>query len=46
MDVDEFFNIFMDRIENLMKGTKHENDIKKHFGGVLSNEFIGKSCIH
>jgi hypothetical protein len=46
MDADEFFNMFMDRLEGLIKGTKQENVIKQHFGGVLSNEFICKGCPH
>jgi ubiquitin carboxyl-terminal hydrolase 9/24 len=46
MDVDEFFNMLMDRIENTVKGTEQENFIKQHFGGVLSNEFICKGCPH
>lgn len=46
MDADEFFLMFMDRLENLIKGTKQENFIKQHFGGVLSNELICKGCPH
>ena len=46
MDADEFFNMFMDRLENLIKGTKQENVIKQHFGGILSNELICKGCPH
>lgn len=45
-DVDEFFNMFLDRLENAIKGTANENFIKKHFGGVLSNELICKGCPH
>jgi len=45
-DVDEFFNMFLDKLENAVKGTSHENFIKKHFGGVLSNELICKECPH
>lgn len=44
MDVDEFFNMFMDRIEGLIKGSNNENFIKQYFGGVLSNEIICKGC--
>lgn len=29
-----------------MKNTKHGDMIKKHFGGVLSNEIISKGCEH
>lgn len=46
MDADEFLNMFLDRIENLVKGTKQENFIKETFGGVLSNELICKGCPH
>ena len=46
MDVDEFFNMFMDRLENLISGTRHDRFIKQHFGGTLSNEFICKGCPH
>lgn len=45
-DVDEFFSMFMDRYENLTKGTLHETYIKETFGGQLSNEFICKDCPH
>lgn len=40
MDSEEFFNIFMDRLENLTKDTKEQNFIKDIFGGTLSNELI------
>lgn len=46
MDVDEFFNMLMDRIENQVKGSNNRNFIKKHFGGVISNEIICKGCPH
>lgn len=46
MDADEFFNTFMDRVENQIKGTKQEHSIKNHFGGVVSNELICKGCPH
>ena len=46
MDVDEFFNMFMDRLENLTSGSGYKNFIKEHFGGYLSNEFICKGCPH
>lgn len=43
MDSEEFFNIFMDRLENLTKGTKEHHFIKDIFGGVLSNELIAEN---
>jgi ubiquitin carboxyl-terminal hydrolase 9/24 len=46
MDADEFLNMFLDRIDNLLKGTNRKKTIKKHFGGVLSNELICKGCPH
>ena len=45
-DVDEFFNILIDRIENLIKGTKEEKIMKNLFYGVFANEFICKGCPH
>jgi ubiquitin carboxyl-terminal hydrolase 9/24 len=45
-DVDEFLNMFMDRLETLTKSTIHENYLKNTFGGYLSNEFICKDCPH
>jgi hypothetical protein len=45
-DVDEFFNMLMDRIENLIKGTKEEKIMNNLFQGVLANEFICKDCPH
>eukprot|EP00742_Colponemidia_sp_Colp-10_P004877 GILJ01005210.1.p1 GENE.GILJ01005210.1~~GILJ01005210.1.p1 ORF type:complete len:2590 (-),score=405.82 GILJ01005210.1:174-7943(-) len=46
MDVDEFFNMFMDRLETLLKGSPQQNLVKDYFGGVLSNELICKGCPH
>lgn len=46
MDVDEFFNMLMDRLETQVKGSDNEQFVKKHFAGVLSNEFICKGCPH
>lgn len=46
MDVDEFFNTIMDRLENVIKPTKNEGIIKRIFGGVFSNELICKGCPH
>ena len=45
-DVDEFFNMMVDRIENLIKGKKEEKVMKNLFQGVLANEFICKDCPH
>jgi len=45
-DVDEFFKMFMDRIEGLIKGTKEEKIMNNLFQGVFANEFICKDCPH
>lgn len=45
-DVDEFFNMFMDRIECLIKGTKEEKIMNNLFQGVFANELICKDCPH
>jgi hypothetical protein len=45
-DVDEFFNMLIDRIENLTKGTKEEKVMKNLFYGVFANEFITEGCPH
>lgn len=46
MDADEFLNMFLDRLENLVKGTKQQHFIKNLFGGCVSNELICKGCPH
>ena len=46
MDADEFFSTFMDRIEELLKGSSNEELIKNHFGGLQVTEIIGKDCGH
>jgi len=46
MDVDEFFNLLIDRVESNLKGSKMEKVFKYHFGGMLTNELICKGCPH
>ncbi|CAG9315438.1 USP34_5 [Blepharisma stoltei] len=47
MDADEFFNNFMDRLENQLKGDTYEHIVKNHFGGLNTTEMIGKvTCTH
>lgn len=46
MDVDEFFNMFMDKLEFAIKGTPQEKMIQDHFGGTYANELICKGCPH
>ena len=46
MDVDEYCNLLMDRIEASIKGSPNQDFVKRNFGGILSNEIIGKTCPH
>jgi ubiquitin carboxyl-terminal hydrolase 9/24 len=46
MDVDEFYNLLMDRLEPYMKQTKYEKLFKYHFAGQTANELICKGCPH
>jgi len=48
MDVDEFFNNFMDKIEfQLQSDSQAKSLIQDHFGGFQSTELIGKNnCSH
>ena len=46
MDVDEFFNMFMDKLETAIKGASQEKMIQDHFGGTYANELIWKGCPH
>jgi ubiquitin C-terminal hydrolase len=47
MDVDEFYNLIIDRLEPYLKNTKYENLFKYVFSGIISNEIIGKNgCPH
>ena len=46
MDVDEFFNNFLDKLEGEIKHSHNSEIIKKIFGGTLSNELICKGCPH
>lgn len=45
-DVDEFFDMFIDRIETLIKGTTQEKTMNNLFKGVCANELICKDCPH
>lgn len=42
MDVEEFYQMFMDRLEGKLKGTPSEKSIANHFGGKTVAEIIGK----
>ena len=46
MDVDEFFNLLLDKLENNMKGTKYNNLLNDYFSGLISDELICKGCPH
>ncbi|KAF9175067.1 hypothetical protein BGX20_008408 [Mortierella sp. AD010] len=46
MDVDEFFNILFDRLENSVKSTPQEELFKKQYGGKLVQQIKSKDCEH
>ncbi len=47
MDVDEFFNIFTDKLEKQLQFDSHSNIIQYLFGGVFATQMIGrKECKH
>jgi ubiquitin carboxyl-terminal hydrolase 9/24 len=46
MDVEEFFNMLMDRIESAIKETPQKHTIQYHFGGMYASEMICKGCPH
>ena len=47
MDIDEFFNLLIDKIENHLKGTNNENLIKYFFQGRNTDELIfQENCNH
>lgn len=39
-DVDEFYNLFCDKIETLLKDTPHQKLLRNHMGGTLSHDII------
>lgn len=45
-DVDEFFNLLMDRLEPFLPKAKAGDLIKKTFGGSFANEVICLECPH
>ena len=45
-DVDEFFNLFLDRLEPYLVNTKGSDLIKRTFGGSFANEVICLECPH
>ncbi|KAF9113716.1 hypothetical protein BGX27_000930 [Mortierella sp. AM989] len=46
MDVDEFFNILFDRLENSVKSTPQEELFKRQYGGKLVQQIKSKDCEH
>eukprot|EP00828_Plagiopyla_frontata_P046924 TRINITY_DN8522_c0_g1_i1.p2 TRINITY_DN8522_c0_g1~~TRINITY_DN8522_c0_g1_i1.p2 ORF type:complete len:179 (+),score=24.86 TRINITY_DN8522_c0_g1_i1:174-710(+) len=46
MDADEFFNSFMEKLEQQLQKSNHQNIVKQTFGGMFANEVIGKQCQH
>lgn len=46
MDVDEFFSILFDRLENSVKGTPQEELFKKQYGLKLVQQIKSKDCEH
>lgn len=46
MDVDEFLNLFLDRLEGPLSRTAQRDAIKRHFKGEFANQIIGKDCPH
>ncbi len=45
MDVDEFFNLLMERLEGYLK--KENDPVARYFRGILVNEVIGSGgCTH
>jgi len=45
-DVDEFFSIFMDKLETSLKPMKEKNLLKDIFGGEICNQIICQECKH
>lgn len=45
-DVDEFFIMLMDRLEDTIKGRREEEVVKNLFQGQFANEFICLDCPH
>ena len=46
MDAAEFLSVLFERLENILKETKQQNILEKHFGGKLVQEIIPKNCGH
>lgn len=46
MDVDEFFNMLLDKLEIQLKDSCYSNPFYYEFGGSISNDIICKDCPH
>ena len=46
MDVNEFFNVLFDKLEALIRGTRHEKMLDYTFGGKIINQLICVDCPH
>lgn len=46
MDVEEFLQMFLDRLETAIKKTPQEKTVQSHFGGKFASEMICKGCPH
>ncbi len=45
-DVDEFFGLFLDRLEPFLKPAMQPELVREVFGGAFANEVIGLDCPH
>jgi hypothetical protein len=46
MDVDEFFNMLCEKLENQLKGTVQEKLLQNIWSGKLTSQLICKGCVH
>lgn len=46
MDVQEFANVFLDKLEQSLKGTPQERLLEDVFGGTVVSQVICKECPH
>eukprot|EP01119_Soliformovum_irregulare_P004626 TRINITY_DN1568_c0_g1_i1.p1 TRINITY_DN1568_c0_g1~~TRINITY_DN1568_c0_g1_i1.p1 ORF type:complete len:2028 (+),score=618.17 TRINITY_DN1568_c0_g1_i1:116-6085(+) len=46
MDVDEYFNMFCERLENFLKGKPEEKLLENTWSGKLTNQLICRGCPH
>ncbi|KAI3646137.1 hypothetical protein MP228_009065 [Amoeboaphelidium protococcarum] len=46
MDVDEFYNVFLDKVEGIVKDTDQQDIVKTVFGGQLLQQIKSRDCEH